>query len=135
MQLINTTDGYHIWSEVYDSELEDIFEVQDEIATKIVNRLKENFAVNEKKEDVVKPPTENIDAYNLYLKGRYYWNKSNPEDILRAIKTFEEAIQHRSNFCLALLFSFLLLFFSWIVRYYAAGRSISKSKRLYIKSD
>ena len=100
VQLINTADGYHKWSEVYDSELEDIFQVQDEIATKIVTRLKENFAVSDKKETIIKPPTENIDAYNLYLKGRYYWNKSNPEDILRAIKTFEEAIQLDPNFAL-----------------------------------
>ena len=68
-QLINTADGYHVWSEVYDSELEDIFDVQDEISRKIVNRLKENFAITEKKENVIKPPTENLDAYNLYLKG------------------------------------------------------------------
>ena len=67
--MINTADGYHVWSEIYDSELEDIFDVQDEIARKIVNRLKENFAITEKKENVIKPPTENLDAYNLYLKG------------------------------------------------------------------
>ena len=100
VQLINTTDGYHSWSEVYDRELEDIFEVQDEIATKIVSRLKENFAVNEKKENVVKSPTENIEAYNLYLKGRYYWNKSTPENIFNAIKTFEEAIRIDPTFAL-----------------------------------
>jgi len=100
VQLINTADGYHVWSEVYDSELEDIFEVQDEIATKIVTRLKENFAISDKKESIVKIPTENIEAYNLYLKGRYYWNKSNPEDTLRAIKTFEEAIKLDPNFAL-----------------------------------
>ena len=80
-QLINTADGYHIWSENYDSDLEDIFQVQDEISLKIVNRLKENFAISLAKEHIIKPPTENLDAYNLYLKGRYYWNKSNPEDI------------------------------------------------------
>ena len=100
VQLINASDGYHIWSEVYDSELEDIFDVQDEIARKIVNRLKENFAVTEKKETVVKPPTENIEAYNLYLKGRYYWNKSTPENILNSIKTFEEAIRLDPSFAL-----------------------------------
>jgi len=100
VQLINTADGYHVWSEVYDSELEDIFQVQDEIAHKIVTRLKENFAIAEKKESVIKPPTENIEAYNLYLKGRYYWNRSNPEDTRRAIKTFEEVIQLDPNFAL-----------------------------------
>ena len=100
VQLINAADGYQLWSEAYDSELEDIFEVQDEIATKIVTRLKENLAISDKKESIVKTPTENIEAYNLYLKGRYYWNKSNPEDILRAIKTFEEAIKLDPNFAL-----------------------------------
>jgi tetratricopeptide (TPR) repeat protein len=98
VQLINTADGYQVWSEVYDSELEDIFQVQDEIARKIVIRLKENFAVGEKKETVVKPPTENVEAYNLYLKGRYYWNRSNPEDTMMAIKTFEEAIRIDPSF-------------------------------------
>ncbi|MEO6131268.1 MAG: tetratricopeptide repeat protein [Saprospiraceae bacterium] len=89
-QLVNTADGYHIWSENYDSDLEDIFQVQDEISLKIVNKLKENFALGDKTKHIIKAPTDNLDAYNLYLKGRYYWNKSNPEDITKAIKTFEE---------------------------------------------
>jgi adenylate cyclase len=100
-QLINTADGYHIWSEVYDSDLEDIFEVQDEISLKILNRLKENFALGEKKEPIIKPATENIDAYNLYLKGRYHWNKSNPEEIRKAINIFEEVIRLDPGFALA----------------------------------
>ncbi len=112
VQLINTADGYHIWSEVYDSDLEDIFEVQDEISLKIVTRLKENFAGGNKKETIVKPPTENIDAYNLYLKGRYHWNRSNPEDISKAIKIFEEVIHldpgFASPYCmLSYCYSFL----------------------------
>ncbi len=92
-QLINTADGYHIWSEVYDSDLEDIFQVQDEISLKILNRLKENFVPAKNQEPIVKPPTENMEAYNLYLKGRYHWSKSNPEEIRKAIRYFEEAIQ------------------------------------------
>lgn len=91
-QLINTADGYHVWSEVYDSDLEDIFQVQDEISLKILNKLKENFSESPKKEAIVKAPTENLDAYNCYLKGKYHWNKSNPEDIAKAIKSFNEAI-------------------------------------------
>ncbi len=92
-QLINTTDGYRIWSDVYDGELDDIFGLQDEISHKIVNRLKENFAPPSPKEEIVKLPTQNIEAYNLYLKGRFYWNKSNPEDISKSIKAFEESIR------------------------------------------
>jgi TolB-like protein/Tfp pilus assembly protein PilF len=100
-QLINTSDGYHVWSEVYDSDLEDIFDVQDEISLKILNRLKENFSASEKKEPIIKPPTENLDAYNLYLKGRFHWNKSNPEEIGKAIKNFEEVIRIDPGFALA----------------------------------
>ncbi|MGI8582891.1 MAG: tetratricopeptide repeat protein [Chitinophagaceae bacterium] len=99
-QLINTADGYHIWSEVYDTDLEDIFQVQDEISVKILNRLKENFAEVKKTEHIIKAPTENLDAYNLYLKGRYHWNKSNPEDTVKAIKNFEEAIRIDPQFAL-----------------------------------
>ncbi len=100
-QLINTADGYHIWSEVYDSDLEDIFQVQDEISLKIVKRLKDDFARNkEAKEHMIKPPTDNIDAYNLYLKARYHWNRSNPEDIKKAITIFEEVIKLDPDFAL-----------------------------------
>jgi len=99
-QLVNTADGYHIWSEVYDSDLDDVFQVQDEISLKILNRLKEDFNEGEKKESIVRPPTDNMEAYNLYLKGRYYWNKSNPEDSKRAIKDFEEAIAIDPGFAL-----------------------------------
>jgi adenylate cyclase len=99
-QLINAADGYHIWSEVYDSDLEDIFQVQDEISLKILNRLKENFEAGTQKEQIVKPSTGNIEAYNLYLKGRYHWNKSNPEDIRKAAKFFEEAVSIDPGFAL-----------------------------------
>lgn len=92
-QLINTADGYHIWSEVFDSSLEDIFEIQDEISLKILNRLKENFAPVKNHDPIIKPATGNIDAYNLYLKGLYHWNKSKPEEIKIAINDFNEAIQ------------------------------------------
>ena len=99
-QLINTADGYHVWSEVYDSDLEDIFQVQDEISLKIVKGLKENFSAGNKNESIIKPLTENIEAYNLYLKGRYHWNRYNPEDIGKAIKIFEEVIGLDPDFAL-----------------------------------
>lgn len=91
-QLVNTADGYHIWSEVYNSDLEDIFQVQDEISLKILNRLKENFTEVKKSEPIIKAPTDNLDAYNHYLKGSYHWNKSNPEDTAIGIRNFEQAI-------------------------------------------
>ncbi len=100
VQLVNTADGYHIWSEVYDTDMEDIFQVQDEISLKILNRLKENFSEIKKSEPIITAPTENLDAYNFYLKGRFHWNKSNPEDTEKAIRNFEEAIHIDPRFAL-----------------------------------
>jgi len=99
-QLINTADGYHVWSEVYNRNLEDIFEVQDEIARTITNKLREKLAGSEMREPLVKSPTRNLDAYNLYLKGLFYWNKWTPDDFRKAIMCFEEAIHEEPSFAL-----------------------------------
>ncbi len=73
-QLINVEDGYHIWSERYDREMDDIFAIQDEIAFAITEKLKITLLEGEK--DIInKNPTENKEAYDLYLKGRFYLNK------------------------------------------------------------
>jgi TolB-like protein len=91
-QLINSADGYHLWSETFDRDLTDIFEVQDEIARIIVNKLRESIAEKPKDESFVKQATENIDAYSLYLKGVYFRNKLTPPDVRKAIEYFEEAM-------------------------------------------
>jgi len=97
-QLINAADGYHIWSENYDRDLHDIFEVQDEISGIIANRLRENLSVAEKKETLVKAPTKNIEAYTLFLKGMHFYNKLTPADYYKAIEFFEQAIQLEPNY-------------------------------------
>ena len=91
-QLINAADGYHIWSENYDRNLTDIFEVQDEISGIIANKLRENLATTSKDEHLVKAPTKNITAYTYYLKGLHFWNKLTPADSRKAIECFEQAI-------------------------------------------
>jgi TolB-like protein/Tfp pilus assembly protein PilF len=91
-QLINAADGYHIWSEIYDRNLTDIFEVQDEISGIIANKLRENLTAPQKAEHLVKAPIKNVTAYTLYLKGLHFWNKLTPADIRKAIEYFEEAI-------------------------------------------
>jgi adenylate cyclase len=91
-QLINAADGYHIWSEVYDRNLTDIFELQDEISGIIASRLQENLSNDQKKEPLTKAVTVNITAYTYYLKGLHYWNKLTPADILKAIEFYERAI-------------------------------------------
>lgn len=100
-QLINGSDGYHKWSEVYDRNLEDIFAVQDEIALAIANQMKQTFITRKPDKNLVKIPTENIDAYNLYLKGLYFWNKWTPQEVMKAIKYFEDALILCPNFALA----------------------------------
>lgn len=92
-QLINAADGYHIWSESYNRDLEDIFEVQDEISRKIANTLREKLSLSEKQKTIVQSKTENIDAYNLYLKAMYSWNKWTPGDVQNGLKYLKKAIK------------------------------------------
>jgi TolB-like protein/Tfp pilus assembly protein PilF len=91
-QLINAADGYHIWSETYDRNLTDIFEVQDEISGVITNRLRENLLPDKHKEHLVKAPTRNVEAYTHFLKGIHFWNKLTPADAKKSIECFEQAI-------------------------------------------
>ena len=83
-QLINAADGYHIWSENYDRNLTDIFEVQDEISGIIANRLRENLTEDNSRNKLVKAPTKNLTAYTHYLKGLHFWNKLTPADITKS---------------------------------------------------
>ena len=92
-QLINSADGYHVWSETFDRDLDDIFAVQDEIARIIVNRLRESIAERPGEEQFVKQSTENIDAYSLYLRGVYFRNKLTPADVRKAIDYFKQAME------------------------------------------
>ena len=92
-QLINAADGYHIWSENYDRNLHDIFQVQDEISSIIANKLRENLSLVQKNEPLVKVPTKNIEAYTIFLRGMHFFNKLTPADYYKAIELFEQAIQ------------------------------------------
>ncbi|WP_421773358.1 TPR end-of-group domain-containing protein [Gracilimonas sp.] len=96
-QLINADDGFHIWSENFDGEMKDIFTVQDEIALKIVTRLEDSFTELERGR-LYESSTQNIDAYNYYLQGLFYWNKRSPEAVKKAIKFFEKAIHECSTY-------------------------------------
>ena len=91
-QLINAVDGYHIWSENYDRDLTDIFEVQDEISNIIANKCRENLTAKKHEEKLVKTPTQNIEAYTLFLKGLHFHNKITPKNTKKAIEFFEKAI-------------------------------------------
>jgi serine/threonine protein kinase len=101
-QLVNMADGYHLWSEKYDRGMEDIFAVQDEIALEIVSKLKVKLLKAEKTK-VLKRHTENKDAYNLYLKGRYFWNRRNAGDLQSAMECYRQAVEKDPKYALPYL--------------------------------
>lgn len=97
-QLASTSDGYQLWSEVYERKVADIFEVQNDIAQAIAYQLKTLFDQREKNKRLVTPATRNPEAYNQYLKGIYLWNKWNPVDIKTAIDLFDSSRRSDPNF-------------------------------------
>ena len=97
-QLINIADGYQLWSERYDRELKEIFEVQDEIAWAITGRLK--VALKAGQQPSAKAGTSNLEAYQLYLKGRALLNRRGL-DIRRAAECFERAVTIEPQYPLA----------------------------------
>ncbi|MCX6830211.1 MAG: protein kinase [candidate division Zixibacteria bacterium] len=99
-QLIVVKDGSHLWSDRYDKEMKDVFAIQDEISLAIVERLKINLLGNERG-NMVRIRAHNVEAYNLYLQGRYYWNRRMPKEIRKAIAFFEQAIAKDPDFALA----------------------------------
>jgi non-specific serine/threonine protein kinase len=101
-QLVSVADGYHLWSEKYDRAMDDIFAVQDEISLEIVDKLKVKLLKGEKTK-VLKRHTENKDAYNLFLKGRYFWNRRNEGDLKRAIECYHESIEKDPKYSLPYL--------------------------------
>jgi hypothetical protein len=91
-QLVSTVDGYRLWSETYDRELEDVFRVQEEISRAIAQALQIKLT-GDRTARRVKPQTTNIDAYNAYLLGRHHWYKRTEAGLRRAITHFEQAVQ------------------------------------------
>jgi serine/threonine-protein kinase len=100
VQHVNVADGFHIWSEKYDREIEDIFAIQDEISLAIVDNLKLKVLGGERAK-LLSRQTENPEAHNLYLKGRYFWNKRTEEGIRKSIEYFQEAVEIDPDFALA----------------------------------
>jgi serine/threonine protein kinase/Tfp pilus assembly protein PilF len=95
VQLVNTSDGYHIWAERYDRDADDVFAVQDDIARAIVDKLKVKL-VGDGGAPVVKHATSDLEAYHLYLQGRYYWARRGGF-LEKAVECFARAIDHDPN--------------------------------------
>jgi serine/threonine protein kinase/Flp pilus assembly protein TadD len=99
-QLINVEDGYQLWSERYDREMEDIFEIQDDIAQSIAKALR--VVLSEREREVIeKVPTTNLEAYDYYLRGRQYFNEVRLKSLKFARQMFNRAIEIDPEFALA----------------------------------
>jgi len=99
-QLIQTSDGNHLWSDTYDRDMQDIFAVRSEVAQQVAATLKIRL-LGEEKRKIDKKPTENIEAYNLYRQGRYYGDNVSEEGIKKALPFFQQAIQKDPRFAMA----------------------------------
>ncbi|HSU29474.1 MAG TPA: hypothetical protein VLJ68_13900, partial [Chitinophagaceae bacterium] len=97
-QLINVADGFHLWSERYDRDMDDIFAIQDEIAMAITEKLKLTL-LDKDREKIKKIHTQNAEAYDLYMKGRFYLARRG-RFILTAIEYFEKCIASDPEFSL-----------------------------------
>jgi tetratricopeptide (TPR) repeat protein len=99
-ELVNVADGSQLWGEQYNRSPSDILAIQDEIAKAITESLKFKLTRGEQIR-LYQQPTDNIEAYNLYLRGRYFWNKYSKEWVLKAIEAFQQAIAIDSHYALA----------------------------------
>jgi len=99
-QLIKVADGSHVWSDRYDRDMKDVFAIQDEISLAITDNLKVKLLGGTKAMNA-KRHSENLEAYNLYLKGTYYWQMLNAEGYKKASEHFEEALQIDPDYALA----------------------------------
>jgi TolB-like protein/Flp pilus assembly protein TadD len=100
VQLINALSDSHLWAEIYDRELTDIFSVESDIAKSIADALQARLTGTERNE-LSKKPTESAAAYELYLKGRFFWNKRTSSDMKTALGYFEQAANVDPNYAVA----------------------------------
>ena len=99
-QLVDVDEGYHLWSERYDRELTDVFDIQDEIARSIARALQVTLTAAEKGE-IQKTPTRDVQAYDYYLRGRKFYYQFGRREIEFALQLFSRAIELDPDFALA----------------------------------
>lgn len=98
-RLYNTSDGYQVWSDSFSGEYMDIFELQDRIASNISKQLKASFTA--RKKHLREAPTQNIEAYNIYLQARHYWNNGSVPELKKSIELYQQCVALEPTFSLA----------------------------------
>ncbi len=137
-QLIGAQDGYHLWSETYDRKLEDIFAIQDDIANAIVTALKATLAGDEG-EKLVTATTDNLEAYTLYLKGRFQYNKFTEAGLRQSLELYAEALEKSPDYARAwagIADSWMNLADDWVApdKAYGAGKEAA-ARALHLDPD
>jgi TolB-like protein/Flp pilus assembly protein TadD len=100
VSLVDTKDGVQIWGKQYNRKFSDIFQVQGDISNEISQEMRRKLTSNQKQQ-IQKNYTENVEAYRLYLKGRFYLNRRNEKSFLQAIESFQDAIKIDKDYALA----------------------------------
>lgn len=100
VELVSTKNGYRLWSDSFLCRTKDVLEIQETITSAVAERLQIHWQSQEKRR-ASGPPTENLEAYNLYLKGRFLWNKRQEESVKQSIGLFQDAIGLDPQFALA----------------------------------
>jgi TolB-like protein/tetratricopeptide (TPR) repeat protein len=100
VQLINGVTNAHLWAEIYDRKLTDLFAVESDIAKTIADTLQAKLTGSER-DAMSKKPTANPEAYDLYLRGRFFWNKRTSVDLPKSVEYYNQAIAKDPNYALA----------------------------------
>lgn len=100
VRLVRVSDGAPLWADTFDGTFTDIFSVQDSISERMASALTLNISGSEKKR-LTKRYTDNVEAYQAYLKGRYYWSKWNGQALRKSIEYFEQALEKDPHYALA----------------------------------
>ena len=131
-QLINVADGFHLWSETYDRDMKDILAVQSDVAQRVVQALQVELGVDEARARA-KKPTENAEAYRLYLLGRYHFAKFTRVGWTNAIHYFDQALQVDPTYALA--YCGLADTYGWAGGQIVAGKEAwAREKELALKA-
>jgi serine/threonine protein kinase/tetratricopeptide (TPR) repeat protein len=104
VQLTDVRNGFQLWSERYDRDLDDVFAIQDEIARAIVDKMRGQLAggsISDILDQRSKRRTDDPDAYQAYLRGRFFWNQRTPGSLQQAIGHFQKAVEHDPGYGLA----------------------------------
>ena len=133
VQLIKAANNSHVWAETFDRKLTDIFSVESDVAKAIADQLRAHITKQEEQVIAAKP-TKNIEAYDAYLRGRYFWNKRTSDGIKHAIEHFQQSIERDPDFALGyvgLADSYIALTF---YNFAAPHETMPKAKESAIKA-